>query len=47
MKICFWLLLSILTLMVGCTSSTELYYHKDVSNYWNRILYHQSAPEQK
>ncbi len=47
MKIWFWFLLGILTLMVGCASSTELYYHKDVSDYWNQILYHRTAPEQK
>ena len=44
MKIWFWLLLSILLLMIGCaTVGTQPPYHeKEISDYWYHILYHKS-----
>ncbi len=46
MKIWFWLLLSILTLMVGCASTyyeKKPVYHEEISDYWKSILYHQAS----
>jgi hypothetical protein len=45
-KIWFWLLLSILTLMVGCASGyyqQKPVYHEEISDYWKSILYHQTS----
>ena len=44
MKIWFWLLLSLLVLMVGCASSYERRPpNQDISDYWSEILYNQPA----
>jgi outer membrane biogenesis lipoprotein LolB len=47
MKIWFWLLLSIIVLMVGCASSYERRpaNQADISDYWSRILYNQPADQ--
>jgi hypothetical protein len=48
-KIWFWLLLSLLMLMVGCASSYHAGMtsasHEEISDYWSRVLYHQTAAE--
>jgi hypothetical protein len=48
MKIRFWLLLSILLLMVGCATGGKPtpYHEEEGSDYWYYILYHES-PEQR
>lgn len=48
MKIRFWLLLSILLLMIGCaTVGTQPPYHEEGSDYWYYILYHQSPGQHR
>ncbi len=51
MKIWFWLLLSLIMLIVSCASGyyeKKSGYHEENSVYWNEILYHRtSEPEQR
>ena len=46
MKIWLWLLLSLLTLMIGCASTSyekKPVDHEEISDYWRSILYHQTS----
>jgi hypothetical protein len=45
MKIRFWLLLFILMLMAGCASSPRPADLEKGSDYWNYLLYRQTADE--
>jgi hypothetical protein len=45
MKIRFWLLLFILLFLAGCASSPRPADLENGSDYWNYLLYHQTAAE--
>ena len=48
MKIRFWLLLSILMLMIGCaTAGKQPAYNEDYNEYWYYILYHKSLDQNR